>query len=164
MGGREHAAIAGGDAGPAAPADVQAACRRGIFALPTFAPGVGPFGGGRGRLEGPAAALRPAERSALADLYVALVARAAWRLPAPARGIVVEGPLARNAVVCGLLAALAGQPVHASPDATGTAVGAALLLDAPGAPSGALPGDATAPLAVAGLDAYARRWRERAGS
>ena len=79
------------------------------------------------------------------------MARECLALAGTGARIVVEGPLARNASVCGLLAALAGVPVHPSPDATGTALGAALLLDPPGAPSGALPAASAAPLAVAGL-------------
>ena len=158
MGGREYAAIAGPDPVPSEPADVQTVIDHGAFALPSFVPGVGPFGGGRGRFEGPVDELAPAARSALADLYQALVARECLSLAGTGARIVVEGPLARNVSACGLIAALAGVPVHPSPDATGTAMGAALLLDPPDAPSGLVPAAEAAPLAVSGLAGYAERW------
>jgi sugar (pentulose or hexulose) kinase len=161
MGGREHAAIAGAAPAPSTPADVQAVIDGGALALPSFVSGVGPFPGGVGGMEGDGA-LGAGGRTALADLYLALVTRECLTLAGVGARIVVEGPLARNASFCGLVAALTGVPVHPSPDATGTAMGAALLLDPPGAPSGEVPA-AVPPLAVAGLDAYARRWRERAG-
>ena len=162
MGGREYAAIAGPDPTPATSADVRAVIARGAMALPSFAPGFGPFGAGAGRVE-PSGGPAGARRTALADLYLALVTRECLALAGTGARIVVEGPLARNATFCGLVAALAKVPVHPSPDATGTAMGAALLFDPPGAPRDEVPAVAVPPLAVAGLDDYARAWRALAG-
>ena len=156
MGGREYAALLGDAPAPATPADVARVIARDTFALPTFAPGVGPFPAGRGRWHGDPAALAPAERTAAADLYLALVTRACLSLAGLGSAIVVEGPLARNATYCALLAALADTPVHPSPDATGTATGAAMLLSDAPLPGGLPP--PIPPLAAPGLAAYAGRW------
>ena len=161
MGGREFAAIVGPDPSPATPEDLARVIAAGAMALPGFVPGVGPFGGARGRIEG-AGGLAPGERTALAELYLALVTSECLSLAGTGGRIVVEGPLARSAGYCGLLAALAGVPVHPSPDATGTAHGAALLLGGAAAVDRALPA-AVAPLAPPGLVGYASRWCARAG-
>jgi len=164
MGGREYAAIVGSGAALSGAADLQEVIDRNVFALPSFVAGVGPFGAGKGRIDGPMDALGPGGRSALGDLYLALVARECLSLVGTGARIVIEGPLARNASFCGLLAGFAGVPVHPSADATGTAFGASLLLDAPGRPSGRPPDIVVAPLAISGLEAYAQRWRTLAGA
>lgn len=161
MGGREYAALVGEAPAPAGPADLAAVVAAGVAPLPTFAPGVGPFPAGRGGWLGEPAGLSPAGRTAAADLYLALVTRACLGLAGQGGRIVVEGPLARNALYCGALAALAGVPVHPSPDATGTAAGAASLF-AGLANAGSLP-VAVAPLDPPGLAALAERWGRLAG-
>ena len=131
MGGREYAALVGEAPAPAGPADLAAVVAAGVVPLPSFAPGVGPFPSRRGGWLGDPGRLPPAGRTAAADLYLALVTRACLGLAGRGGRIVVEGPLARNALYCGALAALAGVPVHPSPDATGTAAGAASLFAGP---------------------------------
>jgi sugar (pentulose or hexulose) kinase len=161
MGGREYATLIGDATAPATPDDAAAVLAADVFPLPTFAPGVGPFPAGAGRWHGDLAALAPAARTAAADLYLALVTRECLALAGLGERIVVEGPLARNALFCGLLAALVGVPVHPSPDATGTAAGAAALLG--GAALGGVPAAVT-PRALAGLAEFAERWRTLAVS
>ena len=151
MGGREYAALVGEAPAAAGPADLAAAVAAGVVPLPTFAAGVGPFPSGRGAWLGDPGGLSPAGRTAAADLYLALVTRACLGLAGRGGRIVVEGPLARNALYCGTLAALAGVPVHPSPDATGTAAGAAGLFAGDAEP-GVLP-TAAGPLDVPGLAA-----------
>ncbi len=160
MGGREYAALAGEAPAAAAPADLAAVVAKGVVPLPTFAAGVGPYPAGQGRWDGDPGGLSPAERTAAADLYLALVTRACLGLAGRGRRIVVEGPLARNRVYCAVLAALPDLPVHPSPDATGTAAGAAGLF-AGVAEAGALP-EPVAPLGVPGLAALAERWNRLA--
>jgi sugar (pentulose or hexulose) kinase len=159
MGGREYALLLGGDPAAAGPADVARVIARKIFALPPVVPGVGPFQPGPGGWAGDPGRLSPGERSAAADLYLALMTQACLGLAGSGRAIVIEGPLARNPVYAGLLAGLTGLPVHPSPDATGTATGAAMLL-APAPAATALP-PAVAPLRPRGLAGYAERWLER---
>lgn len=161
MGGREYAALVGETPAAAGPADLAAVVAKGVLPLPTRAAGVGPFPAGRGGWLGDAGGLAPAERTAAADLYLALVTRACLGLAGCGGRIVVEGPLARNPLYCGALAALAGVPVHASPDATGTAAGAAGLF-AGLADGGPLP-EPVATLAVPGLADLAARWEAAAG-
>jgi sugar (pentulose or hexulose) kinase len=162
MGGREYALLLGEEPVQATPADVARVIARKVFALPPVVPAVGPFQHGPGGWAGDPARLDPGERSAAADLYLALCTRACLGLAGLGRAIVIEGPLARNPVYCGLVAALTGRPVHPSPDATGTAIGAAMLLaDAPAA--AALP-PAIAPLRPRGLGGYAERWLARSSA
>nr|WP_315224546.1 L-fuculose kinase [uncultured Albidiferax sp.] len=138
MGGREFAALlAGAPADLGTLDDAEALLRSHTTALPSFAPQGGPFMHRTGevlRAGQPIAlqALAPAERSALAALYCAQVT--AWlvqqlRPGATASTVVVEGPLAHNRLVLGLLQALLpGHTCYASIDAMeGTARGAWML-------------------------------------
>jgi sugar (pentulose or hexulose) kinase len=156
MGGREYAALLGPDPVPASAADLGRVLARGTLPLPPFVPGVGPFPHGPGRWHGDPGRLAPAERTAAADLYLALVTDACVDLAGRGAALVVEGPLARNLLYCRLLAALAGVPVHPSPDATGTAAGAARLLA--DLPPPELPAPVS-PLALEGLPEVAGTWR-----
>ncbi len=131
-----------------------------VFPLPTFAAGVGPFPGGTGRWHGDPGTLGAAGRTAAADLYLALVTRACIGIAGRGKRIVIEGPLARNRLFCAALASLAGVPVHPSPDATGTAAGAAALLAGFGEP-GPLPAPVE-PLGLPGLAGFAERWERLA--
>jgi sugar (pentulose or hexulose) kinase len=162
MGGREYALLVGDTPEPADLGSVARVIDAQVFALPSFVAGVGPFGSGRGRWSGDAGSLAPRERTAAADLYLALTTRACLSLVGTGRQVVVEGPLARNPSFLGLFAALTPAPVLASPDATGTALGAAMLLAAELAP----PADPAlvAPADLPGLEAYADRWRALAGA
>jgi sugar (pentulose or hexulose) kinase len=166
MAGREYEIIAGGsgEGAAASPGDVAKIVRAGIMALPTFAPGTGPFANATGRWSHDAARLSPAERAGVAGLYAALVAETCLALTGAAGPVIVEGPFARNTLFLAALAQRLGRPVIGHEDATGTIHGAALLAAGPH-PSAILPADpsATQPLAV-DLGAYATLWRERIGA
>ena len=123
---------------------------------------MGPFGSRRGGLLSDEA-LSATERTAAADLYLALVTRTCLELAGTGERIVVEGPLARNPIYCGLVAALAGVPVSPSPDATGTAMGAAMLADPELATTSGGLHPAITPFGPDGLECYARRWARLAG-
>lgn len=159
MGGREFDTIVGKIVTPSEE-DVAAVIERDVQALPTFAPGVGPFAGGRGRWTVAPEGLTDGERTAAASLYLALVARECLDLCGLGKSITIEGPLARNAVFGAALATLAGRPVHASGDGTGTSLGASLLFG--GQPAHEQHDSPIAPLAHPGFAEYARRWQERA--
>ena len=108
--------------------------KRGVMALPAWSVQGGPFMGRTGQVvdaKGTIAAttLSPAERATLASLYVAQVT--AWMIEhldgtAP---VVLDGPIVRNPVVCGVLAALLPpHAVHVNVDELeGTARGAWVL-------------------------------------
>lgn len=131
-----------------------------VQALPSFVPGVGAFGRRRGNWTVDPDALTPGQRTAAASLYLALMAQACLGLCGLGRSITLEGPLARNRLFGAALAQLAGVPVMASGDATGTSLGASLLFGGAlitGEGSHALPA-----LQAEGWDAYVERWRQRA--
>ncbi|MDB5473286.1 MAG: carbohydrate kinase [Devosia sp.] len=159
MAGREFELLVPHPVEPGA-ADVAKVVAEDIQALPSFAPGVGPFPHGRGRWTSDPAALTDGERTAAVSLYLALVAQACLGLCGLGKSIIIEGPLARNGLFGQALAALAGVPVRVSADATGTSMGASLLF----APEAADPPEARAlaPLDVPGFADYARRWAGRA--
>jgi sugar (pentulose or hexulose) kinase len=130
MAGREYELLAG-DATARSDAMAWVLAER-TMALPTFAPGTGPFGGyagswsSGGRKADPSL-LSPASRAAAASLYAALVTETCLSLAGADGPVIVEGPFARNPAFLGALAAFVGRPVKARPDATGTTEGAALL-------------------------------------
>ncbi len=160
MGGREYGILAGDDAPAPTEEDIAGIVARGIFAVPPFVPGVGPYPAGEGRWAGAdAEMLSSSERAAAASLYLALMTRTSLELAGLGDTIVVEGPLARNIIYCRLLAGLTGSTVQASADATGTATGAAMLFDDFGNAGGPeLAGTTVAPFMPGGLADYAERW------
>ena len=132
------------------------------MALPTFAPGVGPFSSGRGRWTVDTAYLSPAERYAAASLYLALVTAESIRCADGSGPVVIEGPFARNRLFCSALSAIGGYPVAPSETSTGTTLGAALLATGT-MPLRSLPRTPVAPLSHPALAAYVEEWRRRAG-
>jgi L-fuculokinase len=166
MGGREYAEIAGQDGLAAWPAiaDLEALIEAGTMALPSFTGSGGPYpeSGRRGRLTGVVGS--PEARAALASLYVALMADVGLDLMRSENPIVIDGSFAENPLFCGLVAALRpGQRVAVSSEREGTALGAGHMWgwterQAPVA----LELRPVEPLRVAGLGAYADRWRAEA--
>ena len=156
MGGREFDRLVEEVVAPTA-AELARVVGGDIRVQPSFIPGVGPFPDAEGHWTTAPDSLTSAERTAAASLYLALVTRACLELCGLGREIIVEGPLARNALFGQALARLTGVPVRASGDATGTSLGASMLF---GAGQGHAVAGATAiPLDVPGFDAYAARWR-----
>lgn len=168
MGGREFALIAG-DAPDAAVAEPTVAhlIAAGAMALPSFVEqdGVFPGSGMQGRIVGPAPAT-PAERRALALLYVALLTDVCLDRLGAEGTIVLDGSFARDPLYPALVAALKpGRRVLFNTDAYGTASGAALLADHPRrtglAPVAVEPARV---VEIAGLAAYRDTWRHCAES
>jgi sugar (pentulose or hexulose) kinase len=158
MGGREFELLVPNPVEPRAE-DVAKVISEDIQALPSFAPGVGPFPRGEGRWTSDPADLSNGERTAAVSLYLALVAQACLGLAGLGRSIIIEGPLARNALFGQALAALTGVPVSASADATGTSMGASLLF---GPEEAQVPQARDfPPLEVPGFPDYSSRWAER---
>lgn len=159
MGGREFDMLAPGAVEPSA-AEIINVINGDVQALPSFMTGVGPFPASQGRWTQAPDTLSPGERTAAVSLYLALVTRACLELAGVGRQIVIEGPLARNALFGRALAALTGVPVSASGDATGTSLGASMLFG--GEHVAAKAGTVREPLDVQGFEAYCARWRDRA--
>jgi sugar (pentulose or hexulose) kinase len=155
MGGREFDLLVPEIAEPSAD-DIARVIAEDSRIQPGFVPGVGPFPVASGHwTREPATA---AEGSAAASLFWALMTQTCLDLCGLGREIIIEGPLARNALFGQALARLVGVPVSASGDATGTSLGASMLFGA-GEGHGAT-GTPAVPLSVPGFDAYAQRWRD----
>jgi sugar (pentulose or hexulose) kinase len=172
MGGREFAHLLDGAAPDAGtPADLQNLLATQTMALPSFARHGGPFMDREGLVMrgtqhlpgGLSQWLSAGERAALAALYCAQVTawlvRSLWADTAlPTRAVVVEGPLAHNALYLSVLQALLPDHIcQASTDAMeGTARGAWLLCHWPGA--GGLYSTRVHACNAAGLRDYHARW------
>ncbi|MFN3860704.1 MAG: FGGY-family carbohydrate kinase [Roseateles sp.] len=162
MGGREFAAIAGTQPAPFERADIERLIAQGTMALPCFAQTGGPFAGQPGRFVGPMPST-PAERTALATLYVALMSDHCLDALGASGRVVVEGAFTANAAFGPLLAGLAERrDVAVSDDGSGTTCGAWLLQA-----WGSQPEMAPAPVPAwnpAGWRAYRDSWRARVGA
>jgi sugar (pentulose or hexulose) kinase len=166
MGGREteilEAAADQLDAGLHGEALTQAAkkvVQDGVFVLPTFQPGVGPFAQSEGRWLG-----RPDDqviRRAAISLYLALVTATALDLIGSRGPLVAEGRFAGDVVYMGALAKLRPQsPVFAAPPCASVQYGALRLMFPNLPPAEKL--QAIRPLDIS-LDSYAAKWRDLAG-
>jgi sugar (pentulose or hexulose) kinase len=158
MGGREFAAIVGGDfAAAGSLGEAEALVRRGVTTTPSFASG-GPFPSAHGRIIGEVGSA--GEHAALASLHLALMTHASLDLIGSSGPIVIEGRFADDAVLGQVLAALRpSQPVFACPSGDGVALGAARLW----APE-LRPRQSLRRMTAAGFDlaGYAARWRDGA--
>lgn len=155
MGGREYEAIASGsDEMPTADA-LASVVRQKAFAVPAFASG-GPFAGNAGRLVD-TDRLASAERTALATLYTALMTALLIESLGASGDVLVDGPLASNALFGSVLAARV--PASRVLLSAGKGVGAIAYLA--GFPNVAeKPLQAVSPIEPAQLDEYSRAWRE----
>ncbi|WP_138469578.1 FGGY-family carbohydrate kinase [Poseidonocella sp. HB161398] len=158
MGGREYEIVRQGSDARPSEADRRAVLEGGLMLLPSVEPGSGPFPGACGGWTAPP----PTDGARMLALawYLALMTDTCLGLAGAEGPVIVEGPFAANPAYLEMLAALRPAGVETAASATGTSIGAAMLLlpDAP--PPGTrrvAPGE-TGPLA-----AYAARWREMAG-
>ena len=163
MGGREFDLLTAGDPAVASAADIERVLAEQIMALPTFAPGVGPFPAAKGRWSVDSAGLSPGERNAAASFYLALVTAESIRCAGGTGPVVIEGPFARNHLFCAALSAIGRYPVERSETSTGTTPGGALLATADMAKWHSPP-KPVAPLSHAGLASYVEAWRRAAGA
>jgi len=162
MGGREFGAIAGTQPASFGLNELQRLIAQRTLALPCHAETGGPFAGQAGRIHGPAP-VTPAERAALATLYVVLMTDHCLAALGASGRVVVEGAFTANAWFGPLLAGLAeGRDVTVSDDSSGTTCGA-WLLDA----WGSRPEAAAQPVAALnppGWRAYRDAWRTHVGA
>ena len=156
MGGREYEAIAQTTEQPGVEA-LQTVLQQGAIALPSFA-GAGPYAGRGGQLEN-VAGLGGAQRAALATVYSALMTAQLIESLGAGGEIFVDGPLARNPLFAGLLAACVPVgTVRMYAEGGGTRV-AAHLAGLPAPAVGKLHN--VVPLRVPGLLEYQANWRHR---
>jgi hypothetical protein len=137
------------------------------MALPSFAADdtVFPGSAGKGRIVGPAPPPgSPADRRALAVLYVALVTDVCLDVMGESAVAVLDGSFVKDPLYASLVAALRpGRRTMVGTDAYGTAAGAALLA-AHGTRTAPAEVDIGAPvgLNLSGLAAYRTAWRRQA--
>ncbi|MBA8879334.1 FGGY-family carbohydrate kinase [Phyllobacterium myrsinacearum] len=157
MGGREFNLLTGGNAIAPDTETLEHVIRDQVMLLPSLVKGTGPFPD-REAVWPNGEARTPAERTAAASLYAALMTQISLELIGAEGATVVEGPFARNVVYLSALRSLTKREVVALPGSTGTSLGAALLAGAT-IPTQAKIGNVQ-PLDAA-FDAYAKAWRDR---
>lgn len=158
MGGREYDIASGGWTQGVSVEAVESVIRKGIFALPSFAPG-GPMPGHEGHFVGPQA--QGEERAAAAMLYVALMTDLSLDLIRSTNTIVIDGGLVKTGLYAGVLAAFRpGQTVLTSANAEGSAYGAAaLVFDNIGQNPFTNECQPASAASITGLEAYRSAWR-----
>lgn len=160
MGGREYEVILDGQPARPSQEDVQDVLTRPVMLLPAVEPATGPFQGRAMQWIGQEPELGSGRRAAALSFYLAMMTDTCLRLTGATGPMIVEGPFARNPEFMGMLAAATGRPVLHSQSATGTSIGAALLVGH----SKALA--APAPFVGTHVDAswqdYAACWRQHA--
>ena len=160
MGGREYEIIQGRRPAPASEEDSLAALTRKVMLLPAVEPATGPYRDQRMRWQGGEPALGTGLRDAALSFYLAMMTNTCLRLTGALGPTIVEGPFARNAQFMAMLACATGRPVLQSRSATGTSIGAALLL---GRSAALVPPDPVAPVPNAPLwQSYAKHWSRSA--
>lgn len=128
----------------------------GIFVLPTFQKGVGPFPGNTGRWN-PQQPADQLSRRAMAGLYLAMMANVSLDLIASQETLVIEGRFVDDPVFTRVLAALRGdQQVYLSHASNCLAYGTLRLIDADLPPQDVL--TRVVPFDI-DLASYASQWR-----
>jgi sugar (pentulose or hexulose) kinase len=157
MGGREYDIASGGWNKPINVEAVSRVIAKGVFALPTFAPG-GPMQDFEGRFVGPE--VEGEERAAAALLYVVLMTNLSLDLIKSHNPIVIDGGLVKTGLFAELLGQLRPtQSVFTSAAAEGSAFGAAaLVFETLGRNPFANETTMAAPLQIFGLEAYRDAW------
>lgn len=158
MGGREYDLASDGWNKPISLAALSRVIAKGVFALPSFAPG-GPMPGLEGRFVGPQ--VEGEEKAAAALLYVSLMTSLSLDLIQSNNAIVIDGGLVKTGLFAEILAQLRpAQPIFTSPTAEGSAFGAAaLVFDMLGRMPFANETSQVAPLQLFGLEAYRDTWK-----
>lgn len=158
MGGREYDLASRGWSKPISIDALSRVIAKGVFALPSFAPG-GPMQGFEGRFLGPE--VEGEERAAAALLYVVLMTNFSLDLIQSQNAIVIDGGLVKTGLFAELLAQLRpSQPIFTSTTAEGSAFGAAaLVFDTLGQKPFVNETKKAVPLPLFGLEAYRESWR-----
>lgn len=135
--------------------EIQQIVARGVYALPQFTSGSGPFAHREGQFSGEASEVHGV---ALASVYLALMLDYELDLLGAEGDLFIEGAFLKNQWLCRILAALRDrQSVYLSRDTTGTARGAAALAGFPDCLASGL--EACEPVSISGLHSYRNHWR-----
>jgi sugar (pentulose or hexulose) kinase len=157
MGGREFEMVQQGHMIDPSSEDIADVLSSPLMILPSIAPQTGPYPAREMQWLGETPDLGTGRRTAALSFYLAMMTDTCLRLTGAAGPTIVEGPFARNTTFLAMLRAATNRPVLTSKAATGTSIGAALLI----AQSDALavPEPFKAPENLAELAEYASAWR-----
>lgn len=159
MGGREYEMIQQGHPSKPTSRDVSDVLASSLMILPSVDPRSGPFQERQMAWIGKEPVLGNGRRTVALSFYLALMTDTCLRLTGATGPTIVEGPFARNAEFIAMLRAATGRPVLTSKAATGTSIGAAMLM--------AAPTDLVQPTRSQDADnlpvlkAYAAKWRSK---
>lgn len=155
MGGREYELTRQNTPAVATQVDADTVLARGLMLLPSVVADSGPFPGRKAQWT--EVTRSPTETEVALGFYLALMTAECLANIGASGPTYIEGPFGTNTWYRQMLEAATGRPALPSPSRTGTAVGAALLFDAPTAV-------ATAPSTVVSpsprLMRYADRWAQ----
>lgn len=162
MGGREFEILMHARRGSCEQRDTDAVAEKQIMLFPAAEPRSGPFQGRRACWNVDETGLSDGERFAAVSNYLALVTAEMLAMIGADGPIIVEGPFAQNDCYLAMLQAAAQRPVETQKtSATGTAIGAALLICGGSGASRETPRTEDVPVnAQPALEAYARAWRK----
>ncbi len=127
MGGREFELLIAGKQAEPTEAEMMTVLQDEVMVLPAIVAGSGPFQGHVPHWTPQEPPLGSGTRMAATSYYLALVTAHCLDLIGHKGCVIVEGPFARNAAYCDMLAVASASPVVSSGGATGTSLGAALL-------------------------------------
>ncbi len=162
MGGREYEVILEGRHVPATDQDLTTTLDLGLMLLPAVAPSSGPFQGRGMQWTGDEPDPGTGLRTAVLSLYLAMMTDTCLRLTGASGPTIVEGPFAQNRHFLAMLAAATNRPLFRSTSATGTSIGASLLIGAGNAIEAPVSIGADGNMATLGT--YATTWRTKAES
>ena len=128
MGGREFEILMQGRAAECEDAALQEVAAHGPFLMPAQVRESGPFQGWQPQWIGEEPPLGSSGRTAAVSFYLAMMTAECLALTGHTGVILVEGPLSTNSAYCRMLAAATDCRVRAYQSATGTSLGAALLV------------------------------------
>lgn len=134
---------------------LQGVIDQGVFALPDFSGGSGPFGGQASSILG---AVDKVSGIALATLYCALMIDYQLNTLQAKGNVIIEGAFLKNPLLCATLGQLRPeQKILLSKDATGTVVGAGYLMDWGNLDTNVELSESK-PIKLNGLDDYRKKW------
>nr|WP_319383615.1 FGGY-family carbohydrate kinase [uncultured Roseibium sp.] len=164
MGGREFEIVMKDRKHAYARSDADAVLDGQIMLFPAVDPRSGPFQGRQARWNVEESGLSDGERFAAVSYYLALITAEMLTMIGAEGPTIVEGPFAQNDCFLAMLRAASGRPVDIqNAAATGTAIGAALLISGESIECHAPPHRTQANIVSgAALMTYAEAWREKA--
>ena len=157
MGGREHDILISGQYAEPTDQDIKSVLADGVMLMPSVVQDSGPFQGQALKWIGDEPALGTGRRTVAVALYLALMIDQQLSMLGHQGAIHVEGPFTQNAILLQALAIFRKCPIIRSNNATGTSIGAALLVHHREQRDHQLI-EISAPWQKA-LEAYAAKWR-----